>query len=184
METGSGWGWKEKRKRTLLCRKVLPRSGLEPKGKLTGIKAENQRPWQCPSVIPFWASKNKTATANNGSRPRSIVTYFTFLCNLPLFSPSGPSPNLHFTLMSPTPSQNRRTWNKDQVNIWVKQPRAHWNSRKTKAGRLQKMTRKREAAVRKSRKQATCELLPSAVSLETWWRMLNDWHQKQRSKGL
>lgn len=60
METGSGWGWKEKKKRTLLCRKVLPRSGMEPKGKLTGIKAANQRPWQCPSVIPFWASKSYT----------------------------------------------------------------------------------------------------------------------------
>lgn len=108
---------KRRGKRTLLCRKVLPRSGLEPKGKLTGIKAENQRLWQCPSVIPFWASKSKAATVNNGSRLRSIVSYFIFLCNLPLFSPSGPSPNLHFTLMSPTPSQYRRTWNKDQVNI-------------------------------------------------------------------
>lgn len=59
----------------------------------------------------------ETATVNNGSRLRSIVSCFTVLCNLPLFSPSGPSPNLHFTLMSPTPNQNHRICNKDQTNI-------------------------------------------------------------------
>ena len=105
---------------------------MEPKRKHARIKAANQRPWLCLSVIPFLSQPRtaqdtnfkrhqitspsptsppyprvqppEMAIRNSDARPHSIVNCFTSLYKLPLLSPSDPSANLHFSLISPKSS--------------------------------------------------------------------------------